>query len=348
MNFFNIDQHISGILDCKDIFPLFGHTIKDVCMSGHAALLNRQGERVPMLQGDNWCGVIGGDKWDSLYEKYGDMLSKYDAFLTFYPPIFSVLYEKFDKPILVYIPIRYEYGVDGRPELWEKFNEFLRKDNIILVANSLYDQKYTESFVGKEVTYIPNLCEYTKAKYNPINDSFIYYAGITLNLPPAMTRKHDALKFGHSWQDVCNYKGIIHFPYQVSTMSMFEQYMANVPLFYPTKRYLLELIFENKLEVMHHTSWNQLFKRSSKSAIPFNAAFDPNNYSDKESVEYWLQFADFYNEDQFPFITYFDSFEDICAINDMSQDRLNEISLNMQMANKRRKELVLSQWGSIL
>jgi hypothetical protein len=124
--------------------------------------------------------------------------------------------------------------------------------------------------------------------------------------------------------------------------------MANVPLFYPTKRYLLELIFENKLEVMHHTSWNQLFKRSSKSAIPFNAAFDPNNYSDKESVEYWLQFADFYNEDQFPFITYFDSFEDICAINDMSQDRLNEISLNMQMANKRRKELVLSQWGSIL
>ncbi|MCJ7767674.1 hypothetical protein MUP79_04735, partial [Candidatus Bathyarchaeota archaeon] len=44
---------------------------------------------------------------------------------------------------------------------------------------------------------------------------------------------------GRSWIDD---KGIIHMPYECSTMSIFEQYSANVPLFFPSKSFLKELV----------------------------------------------------------------------------------------------------------
>jgi hypothetical protein len=45
-----------------------------------------------------------------------------------------------------------------------------------------------------------------------------------------------------SWKDLFNRKAIIHFPYEVSTMSIFEQYSAGAVLVFPSRRFFEELI----------------------------------------------------------------------------------------------------------
>jgi hypothetical protein len=41
------------------------------------------------------------------------------------PPTFSLLYKKFDKPIIIVAPIRYEAPFWDKEEKWKNFNEYL-------------------------------------------------------------------------------------------------------------------------------------------------------------------------------------------------------------------------------
>jgi hypothetical protein len=43
------------------------------------------------------------------------------------------------------------------------------------------------------------------------------------------------------WPVIYQRKALVHFPYEVSTMSVFEQYCAGVPLLFPSRRFLTEL-----------------------------------------------------------------------------------------------------------
>ena len=45
-----------------------------------------------------------------------------------------------------------------------------------------------------------------------------------------------------TWENIYQCAAIVHFPYEMSTMSIFEQYTAGVPLLMPSKRLLQQLI----------------------------------------------------------------------------------------------------------
>lgn len=167
MTFFNIDQHISVVADLKNVWGELGHTITDVCMSGHAAIMGRRRQEVPMLSGDAWCGLDERHDWDKFYDLYSPQLEQFDAFLACYPPIFAMLYQRFGKPVVIDIPIRYEYGT-STAERWQRWNDWLLKgvsDGMVhLVADSLYDKLYTEAFLGVRcVQHIPSMCAYRKS-----------------------------------------------------------------------------------------------------------------------------------------------------------------------------------------
>ena len=55
---------------------------------------------------------------------------------------------------------------------------------------------------------------------------------------------------GHTWQDLYQRQALVHFPYEISTMSLFEQYSAGVPLVFPTKRFYIELIKAGVIKVV--------------------------------------------------------------------------------------------------
>lgn len=352
MNFLSIDQHISVCADIRHIFNHLGHTVKEVSLSGHAPVVGRPTGNVQMLMGDDWCGTIHGRKFKEFHDLHAGELDKYDGFICCYPPIFSMLYKHFDKPIIIQIPVRYECGADCNPELWLEFNEYLREGidsgKIIISANSRYDQRYAEGFIKRPVGYIPSLCEYTGMSYNPTYDMFLYYSFFDVkDLSGRMVKKHNALKAGHAWQTVADFRGCIHYPYNVSTMSTFEQYAAGIPLFFPTKRYCMEM-FLTGVPLLHQVSWQQTISHGvPRTLIECPFEFDPNNFADYNCRAHWLDFADFYGDDM-KYIQHFDSTEDRDEVLGLPVSRLLEISDAMLTHNEQRREKIYGQWQGVL
>jgi hypothetical protein len=345
MKFFNIDCHISVIEDLKTIFRDLGHEINDWSISGHVHVMNKQKK---ILKCDLMSLVKLPSGPDFFYSLYKNELKNYDCFICCYPPAFSLLYRNFNKPIIIQIPIRYEHPFSNNASAWSFFNDFLHDFNskkmLIPVANSIFDKEYFEAFTGIKCHYIPNLCEYTSAKYSPSKQNFIYYAKniSALGLNEQILGK-DALGENYSWSSLYSYKGIIHYPYQVSTMSIFEQYSANVPLFFPDKNYLIELYKQNL--VLQEYSWNKYFNFNSASIIRPNCQFDPNDYNNIDSLKYWTNFSDYYNDNMRNVILF-------SSKQDLQEKLLNcnllEISDKMKEHNKVKKENVYTAWQTLL
>lgn len=345
IKFFNLDCHISVIADLKTIFEDLGHSVTSWSISGHNWIFDRAPNSLDVINPQNWKS-LDDNMCERFYLRYKDELSIYDAFICTYPPAFSMLYEKFNKPILCHIPIRYEVPFSNNKELWEKFNLFLKKniDNKLLipVANSMYDKKYFEFFVDRNCDYIPNLCEYTNTKWNPQRDEFLQYGFTNLNLGSNIIHKDSLGKY--KWDEITKFKGIILIPYNVSTMSLFEYYTSNIPLFCPSKKLMNELY--TKSLVLSQLTWNQTFSLPPSSVIDCLRTNDPNDYIKFEIISEWINYSDFYNEEWLPYITYFDTFEEL---KDKLQNvNLFEISKKMETYNQQRKNKVYDFWKTTI
>ena len=351
MKFFNIDLHISIIADMKKIFTDIGHEVQDLSLSGHTWVFNRAQDSVPMLDNSRWMTLSPTQFSDEFYTYYKDQLSSIDAFIVTYPPPFALLYKHFNKPIIINNPIRYEWPFSFRKDDWNYFNDFLRAgvDNgtVILVANNLYDKYYMQDFIGREVEHIPSICDYYGAYYEPNDNSFIYYSRNKISeMTNDKIKYKDDLFKSHTHADLVKFKGIIHIPYQISYMSIFEQYTSNIPLFFPTPEFLMQIYKDNKYSVLKEVSWNNYFNTTSKSIIDYPGKFDPNDYNDHTAVEHWLQYSDFYDTEWMPHITYFSSFEELNRLVD--EVDVNEISAKMKSFNESRKSKIYEKWDILI
>lgn len=326
MNFFNIDLHISVIADVKNIFTKLGHTVTDKSLSGHAFVFNRSQDRMDVISPANWRW-LNSQMCDAFYQRYKDELAHYDGFICTYPPSFALLYEKFNKPIIIQVPIRFEVPFENNPGELKRFINFLKHgiDNkqILPVCNSLYDKRYCEKFTEREWLHIPNICEYTGIDCRGGTD-FLLYSRVPVKANHPNVKDKD-LYLGHNYQwNVLNtVKGIVHLPYNASTMSIFEQYTGNIPLLFPTPEFNMEL-YRRGL-TLSELSWT----------------------STKQDGPDWIALADYYDKNWMPYITYFSSFQDLRNILDHSFDT-QDISNRMKAFNVERKNRVYNLWRAAL
>jgi hypothetical protein len=352
MKFFNIDCHISVIEDVKTIFTNLGHTVDSVLLSGHAWVMNRASQTTKVVTAENWRN-IDDPMCEAFYEAYKHDLADYDGFIVTYPPVFAKLFEKFDKPILMYVPIRYEVPFSGKPEEWKKFNSFLQRTidsgQVIPIANSLYDKAYCEYFLDREFTYIANICDYTKTQYQDLtteykNPSFLYESKLNLQLPPNIFNK--SLLGKYTWKQIAQFKGIINIPYTSSTMSIFEHYTANIPMFVPSRKFLMEL-YENKQfhGVMSEVTWNQVEGLKPGSSILNTSRNDDPNAFLNDEMRLWFAKSDFYQKNMEAIIK-FDSLPDLQA--KLIETDCDKVAEQMKQHNIIRKEIVYYSWQNIL
>lgn len=352
MRFFNFDLHISVISDITKILTELGHEVVEWSNSGSCHLIGKRQTSVKHVNASNWKS-INDNSIQNFCNEYKNFLGHFDGFIVTYPPVFTMLYDMFDKPIILQIPVRYEYPFSQRPNDWLKFNEYLRRKidsgKLIPLANSKYDALYFEYFVGRKVNRIPNLCEYTNAKYNPTHNQLLYFSKFKpspIINDPIITDKERLGKY--EWSDIVKYKGFVHIPYNASTMSIFEHYTENVPLFFPSKKFMIELKKQGHRGVLTETTWNQTFNFKAGSSI--NQKYldlpDPNAFHSMESFTTWLEFSDFYDEKDMPYITYFDTFEDLYEkIRKCDYDIIHN---QMIKHNLIRKKEVYSKWKKII
>lgn len=312
MKFFNLDCHVSVIADIKDIFENLGHTVDRWSLSGHRWLFNLPPCNSPVINENNWKN-IDQKMVEDFYNVHKNELDNYDAFICAYPPCFLKLFEKFNKPIIVIAATRYDYPFTNDPKRLEWLEESLNNNkNLILIANNQFDKKYCELFLKKQWEWIPSLCDYIKIKHNPQKTQSVVFSKFPIRIDGGWVHQNSLGKY--SWEDLYSYKDIIHFPYNVSTMSIFEQYQAKIPLSFPSLDLSLNLIGQGVPLFSEIVFPNQNSNRQAKFFI------------NKE----WLSYSDFYNGTVISNL--FESFED----------------QKIKLGSSNNKTIIYNKWENVL
>jgi hypothetical protein len=129
-------------------------------------------------------------------------------------------------------------------------------------------------------------------------------------------------------------------------MSIFEHYNANIPLFCPSKKYMMELYESFGHVVLSELTWNRVYGVPPGSVIDCDRDNDPNQYNNLEIMSRWIDYSDFYNQDSMPHIIYFDSSSDL--LEKLNSTDLQDVSKKMSEFNKVRKEKIYNDWNKIL
>lgn len=356
LRFFCLDIHGSVSADIKQIFEELGHEVVIWAAPtggiGYSLFTHGQeNDLIEVFNFDSWrnCDI---QMYENFYARYKDFLNQFDGYIAAFNSSFALFYQNLNKPIIIINAVRYEFPFTGKPELWESLNNFLingvNSRKIFIVANNRADQKYLKHYTGLNSEFIPSLCLYTKAKYSGKKDRFICqptkrYPELN-NLIAQKCPKYisNEISFPYQWQDLYDYKGIIHFPYQVSTMSLFEQYSANVPLFFPSKEFLIKLRQKNSALIG---------EASCALFLPYppllpTPSSDLNNLSNPHVIRFWIDNADFYDKANMPYIQYFNSFTHLKLL--LETVNVKYISQRMKAYNRKRKKIVFEKWKSLL
>ena len=216
-------------------------------------------------------------------------------------PAFALLYEPYDKPVLVVNSCRYEqpFGFTRDRAGWEWLNAGLQrmsaKGQLALVSNNKADAEYLVRGTGLRSTVIPSLCLYTCASHTPVHSSIVEYGDRGFFPPCARLVERPAS--GYSWSTLYSYAAIVHVPYEMSTMSLFEQYSAGVPLFLPSRAFYSTCIRDGSLRL---------------GSIYGAAADAPPALAEAlTSADFWLSRADYYDTDNFRGVYFYESREDL-------------------------------------
>jgi len=294
---FNLDLHVAVIEDIKNIMNTLYGTKVDITnwsISGANASFKKPTAEVKHVNQDTWKN-INMDMIKAFQAEYDEFLKGFDAFIVTFSPVFVMLYEKYGKPIIVINACRYDqpFCWNKNTEMLNLFHESMKRmessKQMIMVSNSLADQKYLKDRANIDSIYIPSLCLYTNAHYkNPSKDVFMAFANTDALKAVKNSEKIVTRPKKYEFPDLAEYRGIIHMPYEISTMAGFEQYFAGIPLFFPEKEFYKKYIQDGKVQFMSlYDAWDRT----------------PTN----EELDMWLANADYYN---FKYINYYTSLED--------------------------------------
>jgi hypothetical protein len=356
LHLFNLDLHVSAIADVKDVITRWGHRVTDWTQSGHSWVFGRPHDPVEVVNRGTWEQLDAG-MCAAFHRRYRDELAHFDGFIVTHTPAFALLFVPWNKPIIVVNSTRYEQPFTLREADWRWLDQQLvagaRRGQITLVSNNQGDQAYLRERTSLPSEHIPSLCAYTGARYRGRRRQFVLHTRVgqsQLGFPPSLqsrvVRLDEAFRhwglFGrrpYRWQELYDFRGIIHLPYQISTMSIFEQYTANVPLFFPSKKFLFELHRAHPGQVLSELSFFQVH------GVPFHGD-GLNRTADPDVVRRWIDLADYYDPENMPHIQYFESFEHLAELLE-TVDR-DEVSERMRAFNQGRQERIVGAWSALL
>jgi len=340
MRLFNLEAHISVIADVENIFTRLYPDVEITSwnFSQHSFVFGRKPADIEIINQHSW-NQLDQKMIKQFHQRYDGFLQQFDGFICGFPPVFALLFEKYNKPIFMVNATRYEmpYCWAPNPEMQKRLEKSLlsmqQKGQLIAVSNNKADAGYLEKATGVKSEHIPSLCLYTQQKYQPKKQEFVFFHRLKDRIKTIPNTVHSKQLGHYSWQDLYSHKGIIHMPYEISTMSIFEQYSANVPLFMPSKAFLKRLLANKK--------------------IPFNGPYTKKDFPKhldamlgQKYYDYWVDNADFYDPENMPYISYYDSIHEIPKL--IKSANTSMISSRMKAWNKTRQRNVLQQWQKLI
>ena len=351
MKLFNLDGHAAVITDVKKQLEEIGHSVESFNLTGHFWTQN-------LPQRSSWRGFKLDYIWDytpaKCKEEHGTYLSNFDAYITCYPPLMVRLFDEMQKPMIQYLPVRYDLWTTDVRSRWESYHQWFmdrtREKRLYVAANSMYDVMYAKFFTGLDIPYIPSICDYVNVEYKPEGRPTLIWDSRSQGVTQLFMGEIQGLQTPrgyysgrYEWANLVKHQAIIHVPYNASIMSFFEHYWMNIPLFVPTREYMMNLKqYYGAIGEITHAQCSNMAPPGSFGKGTFEAP-DPNQYNDIESLYWWSQFWDMY---QMPHITYFSSVQDLRE--KLLTVDLQKISANMKAHNQTRKQAALKKWAEFI
>jgi hypothetical protein len=166
--------------------------------------------------------------------------------------------------IIVYITNRYDWGMwhVRDAEFYQLYSELSTHERVFFCSDNTYDQYYAEynniTFrFNRPIKLTPILKESLSIEqpFDTKHKLFVYNRGTTYvmyqSILAELNIEHDV--FGEhfaryrDFEHICEYKAVLHFPYQTNTQSLWEYSAYNIIYFIPSKKFIYELI--------DNTSW---------------------------------------------------------------------------------------------
>jgi hypothetical protein len=300
-------------------------------LSEHMWTIGKIATSVEIVNAKTWLH-ISRELAYAFQKVYNEFINEFDLIITGYPGSFLLLFANLEKPILSYNAVRYDL-----PFCWtrdyESLNflnqEIFSKSNsgqLRIISNNLADRDYLRLGAGVDSPVIPTLGAYTPIRWQVSRDVSLLYCGETIikNVENLIDRS----RLGRfSFETLGSFSSVVHLPYEVSTMSMYEQYQAGIPLLFPSKEYYSRLCKSTS------TLMSRYWLRGQEDIAQFPSSLLPTM-----SVDWWIDRADFLIS--FPRATYFESMEHLREL--LAQpNHLNQLSEERQI---HRESEIVEKW----
>lgn len=346
MKFFSLDCHI-GVADVKSVFAELGHELVVHSLSSHSHLMGWKKCSDFVINENNWRS-LSSTNCDLFYETHREELRSYDGFVCFYPPSFSMMYEKFEKPIITQVPIRFEVPFQHRKFDLSRYITHLRRTidsgQLKALANNRFDSVYCSSIVGREFKLVPSLCDYLGVERSGSKRDVLIH-GDTQKIVPNV-RGTRRLAKGYSWEELYSHSAIIHIPYHNTIMSLFEQYSANMPILVPSDDFMMELWRKNPNSVMSQKSWLEVDNRPPERIYQIDDGLDVNLYNDERVVRKIVEMSDWNDREWMPHTVKFESWTHLQYL--IENHDFASVSEKMRNEAPARKEKILNLWQGVL
>jgi hypothetical protein len=130
------------------------------------------------------------------------------------------------------------------------------------------------------------------------------------------------------------YTAVIHLPYNVSTMSIYQQTRSNIPVWVPSKRLLAQLWSSH--EEPNELSWTVFAPGSEANASILDNVRDP------EIAAAWTSWADFYYPETMGCILEFDSIEEL--VQRITTTDYQAVIDTSEAKQQARREKIFEAW----
>jgi hypothetical protein len=260
------------------------------------------------------------------YKKYKRLLSEFDGFVHSYPPAFSLLFERFDKPIITISCTRLDYPVYPNNYSWfiQGIKRLHKNNQLIPIANNLLDKFYCEKETDFEWEHISSLCNYMKSEYLVNSNKFVIWTRSKFRLSDERIDNEFSISKRYDRDQIHKYKGVIHIPYNLSIMSAFEHYKQNIPMFFPSPNFQEKLLKE-------------------RTDILNEVLFPATNLKFENKL---IRLADWYDQNNFKGVILYDNVMDL--LQKLSNTDFVEVSNDMKLHNLVRETYIVSQWKRVM
>jgi len=350
---FNLDLHVAVIGDVRTQLERQGISLVDWTISGHSWVRGRERDPVAIVNDRTWHSF--GPRMARRFRRvYGSYLESFRGFVATYPPCFTLLYEHLRRPTLAVAATRYEWPFTHYAPHWEWLDERLRagvEDGwLTLIANNRADADYLECYSGLHAVHVPSACSYTPVSYAGTKNAVVICTGDGLARTIAGELHHDAvpLRAGlggrYSQAELYDHRALVFIPYNVSIMALFEHYAACAPIYVPERSFLKQLMRDYPGDVLSSLSFCQVTGKPP-ARRPERIDLDLNDVRDERVVDWYLDRADFYDDEWMPAIRRFESWSHLDHL--LATDDPQQISLEMREARAERLRRIDALWDEL-